>query len=56
MQRMAALHHRRQDTVRIGHESRTQHRFAKVAQGWDCGRRAIHPARIGPALKRAVAK
>lgn len=57
VQRMAALHHRAPATARIGNEITDPNiDFAKVAQGmgvWAEGP-ITDPARIGPALKRAV--
>ena len=59
VQRMAGLHQRRQDTARIGNEITDPNiDFAKVAQGlgvWAEGP-ITDPARIAPALKRAVAE
>jgi len=59
VQRMAALHQRPIDTARIGNEITDPNiDFAKVAQGmgvWAEGP-ITDPARIAPALKRAVAE
>jgi len=59
VQRMAALHQRRVDTARIGNEITDPNiDFAKVAQGlgvWAEGP-VTDPARVGPAIKRALAE
>jgi thiamine pyrophosphate-dependent acetolactate synthase large subunit-like protein len=59
VQRMAGIHQRRLDTARIGNEITDPNiDFAKVAQGlgvWAEGP-VTEPAKIGPALKRALAE
>jgi thiamine pyrophosphate-dependent acetolactate synthase large subunit-like protein len=59
VQRMAGIHQRRVDTARIGNEITDPNiDFAKVAQGlgvWAEGP-VTDPAKIGPALKRALAE